>query len=199
MDEKLQCVQCGSLEGVENCAVAGETLPLCPKCRRAALAQEHGPEADVNEKRPINYLTGTLGALLGSFIGMLLTLLFLQIGKFSIVIGIALGFLTVFGFKKLGCGLGVGGFLICAIISMAAAYLAMQCHVALLVAKESQANQTTFLEALRILPELKTRGFLNMDSYNKILNALLLDTGFGLVFTLFPWRKKKTESAEEKV
>lgn len=44
----------------------------------------------------------------------------------------------------------------------------------------------TFLEALRILLELKTWGFLNMDSYNKILNALLLDTGVGLWFTLFP-------------
>ncbi len=44
----------------------------------------------------------------------------------------------------------------------------------------------TFLEALWILLELKTRGFLNKDSYNKILNALLLDTGVGLGFTLFP-------------
>lgn len=202
MENELQCAHCGTFDGVMVCTIAGQTQPLCPECQRAMLAQTRGMNAPTGEKPQINYLTGTLGALAGALLGLLIGTIIDALGSIligNIVGGIALGLLTVLGFRKTGHGLGVGGFLICAVISMPAAYLLLQIAYALLLTRELAASNVTFFDAVQIMPALKARGLLDMDIYNKILRDLLCDTGIGLLSTIIPsWKKKKAAQKGEK-
>ena len=190
MENELQCAHCGAFDDVMRCTIAGETLPLCPECQRAMLARTHGAEAPAGEKPRINYLTGTLGALAGALIGMLLILLTMRLGYVTIIGGIVLGALTMLAFRKVGGDIDVLGIIICVLVSIAVTYLAIQLNIAIMLTKE--LSNINFFDALRIIPELKAQNLLDMDSYMEDVGKVYYFTGLGLVFELIPsWKKKK--------
>ena len=189
-----QCARCGGLGSVKDCVVDGAVLPLCPECRKQLIAQTRAA-GSAGSGQPIHYLKGTLGALIGGVAGVLLILLVMQIGYITTGGGLALGAATMFLFKKFGHGINAAGLAICLLVSLLAAYLALQLNLALLLIKEVQVDITVF-DALRVLPELKAQKILDMDAYYEDLLKLFGYTGFGLVLAVLPGRKKNTKKRE---
>lgn len=197
MENELQCAHCGTYDGVMICTIAGETLPLCPECQRVMLAQARGAKVPVGETPRINYLTGTLGALAGALIGMLLILLTMRLGYVTIIGGIVLGALTMLAFRKAGQGIDVFGIIICVLVSVAVTYLAIQLNIAIMLTRE--LSNVNIFDALRIMPELKAQELLDMDSYMSNAGKVYYYTGLGLVLELIPnWKKKKAGDKGEK-
>lgn len=194
MENELQCAHCGAFDDVMHCTIAGETLPLCPECQRAMLARTHGAEASTGEKPRINYLTGTLGALAGALIGMLLILLTMRQGYVTTIGGIVLGALTMLAFRKIGGDIDVLGIIICVLVSIAVTYLAIQLNIAIVLTEE--LSNVNFFDALRIIPELKAQELLDMDSYMKDVGKVFYYTGLGLAVELI-WEHRKKKAANK--
>ena len=190
MENELQCAHCGAFDDVMLCTIAGKTQPLCPECQRAMLAQMRDTKASAGERPQINYLTGTLGALAGALIGMLLILLTMRLGYVTIIGGIVLGALTMLAFRKVGGNIDVLGIIICVLISVVVTYLAIQLNIAIMLTKE--VSNINIFDALRIMPELKAQKLLDMGTYMEDVGNVYYYTGLGLVFELIPsWKKKK--------
>ena len=78
-----------------------------------------------------NYFLGTVGALLGAIIGMVLVLIVARFGFVSLIAGIIMGCLIVYFYKKFGKKFTLPGFVISTIIAIVMTYLAFRLDIAL--------------------------------------------------------------------
>lgn len=83
------------------------------------------------DETPENRVMGIIGGLLGSLAGVLVILLIGRLRRVSVLGGLVMGFVSVFGYKKLGHKLSSAGAVICTVIAVAMSYLAFRIDAAL--------------------------------------------------------------------
>ncbi len=83
------------------------------------------PESSVaSNNRSENVVTGTIGALLGSLIGVAVWVLISKAGYIAGIAGLAMAICSLYGYKKLGGELSKRGAIICIIIIIGMVYFA---------------------------------------------------------------------------
>ncbi|MDO4166401.1 MAG: hypothetical protein Q4D32_03245 [Eubacteriales bacterium] len=80
-----------------------------------------------------NVITGTVGALLGSLVGVALWVLIYQLGYLAGIAGAVMIVCAMFGYEKLGKSLDTKGVVICVILSIVMIFLAQQLAMTLAV------------------------------------------------------------------
>ena len=88
------------------------------------------------ETKQENRLAGIVGALIGSIIGGMASVLVGQLGWISAVSGVILAFSTLKGYETLGKGLSKAGILVCIVLMLATPYLADRISWAMVIVKE---------------------------------------------------------------
>lgn len=88
------------------------------------------------KERKENVVTGTIGALLGSLIGVALWVLIAKLGFISAIAGLVMTFCSLLGYMKLGGGLIKKGVIICIIINIIMVYMATRLSWSLIIYDE---------------------------------------------------------------
>ena len=82
-----------------------------------------------------NLILGTIGALVGSLLGVFAIVALGQIGYVAVVSGIVMGFGTFVGYAKLGGGMDLKGIIISVLIMIVMIYVANRINWALFIIK----------------------------------------------------------------
>lgn len=144
-----------------------------------------------------NILLGTIGALIGSVIGVLAIVLVAQLGYVAFISGIIMGVCALKGYKLLGNRVSVKGGIISVIVIIAMTYLANQLNWAIPI---SSYYNLSFFEVLREVPNLVKEGIIDNSIYYKQLALLYLFTIVSAVLTIISEiRYEKTKFNIEKL
>ena len=117
------CEVSGRNDNLVFCMVGGEVKLLCDEEYGKAELTIKNRSYSKSEKGE-NVVTGIVGALLGSFIGVIAIVLIGQLGYVSVFAGLIMGVCTVKGYAILGGKLSKKGALISVIIMFAMTYVA---------------------------------------------------------------------------
>lgn len=128
------CQACGAAAQTDACCMSGEPALLCGSCfssaERSALEQK-----ETEMQREESVLRGTVGALLGSFLGALVVLLLGQLGYVAALSGVVAAVCTFKGYEKLGGRLTKKGVVISLVCMAVMIFLGYQADWALLIAR----------------------------------------------------------------
>ena len=137
------------------------------------------PETAVaSNNRSENVITGTIGALLGSLIGVAVWVLISKAGYIAGIAGLVMAFCSLFGYMKLGGGLSKKGGIICIAIIIGMVYFATRLSWTLEIydALREIDPEISFVKIFGKLPELLKLTNSKFDFYK--------DLAIGYVLTL---------------
>ncbi|MGN0435542.1 MAG: hypothetical protein ACI4D8_02805 [Wujia sp.] len=130
-----------------------------------------------------NYLMGTIGAIAGAFLVALIILFFARMGKIIAIIGVGLGFATVYGYEKLGKKFSGISMVICSVVAVGMTYLTFRTHVAMNLHKafkEAASIDADFKYCFKHAREwYDTLG--KLDAYNHDFILLMLVGILGII------------------
>lgn len=130
------CEVSGRNDNLVFCMVGGEVMLLCDEEYGKAELTIKNRSYSKREKGE-NIVTGIVGALLGSFIGVIAIVLIGQLGYVSVLAGLIMGVCTVKGYALLGGKLSKKGALISVIIMFAMTYVAAILDACVYVIRQS--------------------------------------------------------------
>lgn len=130
------------------------------------------------KKKKGNVVAGTVGAFLGSLIGVACIVIVGQMGYVASVCGLVMAVCALKGYELLGGGLGKPGAAVSSVLIVVMTYLAHQLDWAVSAAS---ALETGILEAFRAIPYLREVGAIEARSYWGGLAMLYLFTLVGAV------------------
>lgn len=133
------------------------------------------------KKKKGNVVAGTVGAFLGSLIGVACIVIVGQMGYVASVCGLVMAVCALKGYELLGGGLGKPGAAVSSVLIVVMTYLAHQLDWAVSAAS---ALETGILEAFRAIPYLREVGAIEARSYWGGLAMLYLFTLVGAVPTV---------------
>lgn len=131
------------------------------------------PEAYLD--KPVNMVTGIVGAFLGVLIGVVLWVIIYQMGYIAGLAGFVMMICAFKGFELLGGKMNIPGAVICIVMVLVAVYFAHNISIAISVMTE--VDGYTFGTAYRFIPT-----FRNMSS--EFDSAYIHDLVLGYVLTL---------------
>ena len=124
-----------------------------------------------------NVLTGTIGAFLGSLIGVALWIGVGLIGYIAAICGIVLAISTIKGYQLFGGKLNKKGIFITILITIVMVFVSQYLSLTLDAYNELKTDyDITIFEALQMMPELLTDSEISRNFY--------LNLGLGYVFTI---------------
>lgn len=126
-----------------------------------------------------NILLGTIGAFIGSLIGVLAIVLIGQLGYIAYISGIIMGVCAIKGYQILGRRISIKGGIITVIVIILMTYLANQLNWAIPIANYYQVS---IFEVLRELPKLVKEGLIDNSHYYR---ELFLVYAFTIVSAIF--------------
>ena len=126
-----------------------------------------------------NILLGTIGAFIGSLIGVLAIVLIGQLGYIAYISGIIMGVCAIKGYQILGRRISIKGGIITVIVIILMTYLANQLNWAIPIANYYQVS---IFEVLRELPKLVKDGSIDNSHYYR---ELFLVYAFTIVSAIF--------------
>lgn len=126
-------------------------------------------------QKPINYVTGVVGALLGVIIGTVLWVVIFQFGYIAGFAGFVMMICSFKGFELLGGRINIPGIIICALMDFAAIYFAHNIAYAVGLMQEMTETKLTFSAAYQSIPRL-------IDAFEEFADAYYHDliVGYGL-------------------
>lgn len=130
------------------------------------------------EKRRGNFITGTVGAFLGSLIGVICIVLVGQLGYMASVSGLVMAVCAIKGYELLGGGLSKKGAAVSAVLVLVMTYFANQLDWAISVAEVYEAG---VIESFRTIGYLLEIGYIEGTAYWGNLVMLYLFTLLGAV------------------
>ena len=173
-----------------NCTKCGNPLAdnaaFCEFCGQSV---EHTPAEPA--KKPENFVTGLVGALIGSLIGAASIILFSQLGFVSALSGLVLAVCTLKGYELLGGRMSKKGIIVSIVLMLVMPYVADRMDWAIVIMGEYADMGVTFGEAFAVVPLMISEGAIELSSY---LTNLLMIYGFavlGAFSTLRSALKKK--------
>lgn len=173
-----RCMHCDSQGNLGIYSAMGGYAILCPACFEKAKSELSDAQQELHEK-PTNYAAGIVGALLGALPGVALWIIIGEFGKIAAVSSLVLVLGSLFGFKKLGGKLNIGGVIISVVIAAAMLYLAEFSSTALEVYNAYKAEyDITFFDAFRAVPDvLKDHEVFSAFAYDLVVGYVLLIAG----------------------
>ena len=168
------CQACGSQEGLSTCLAGGTPLLLCPSCRETA-SQQFLQNAGEMKKRRGHFLTGAVGAILGSLLGVAAWVLVYRLGYIAAIVGLIMIVCTFKGFSLFGGKLNLPGILFCVVLSAAMLYMGEQVAVAWEIYDIFRTDfALTFFDAYQSIPAFM--------EYEEFRRAVISDMIFGYIF-----------------
>ena len=168
------CQKCGSPEGVSSCLANSNSLLLCQNCRETA-AQQIAQKAGEMKKRRGNFLSGAVGAILGSLLGVAAWVLVYRLGYIAAIVGLIMIVCTFKGFSLFGGKLNVPGILFCVVLSAGMLYVGEQVAIAWEIYDTFRTDfSVTFFQAYQSIPT-----FMEYDEFRR---AVIADMAYGYLF-----------------
>lgn len=172
-----------------SCEICGEDMPTsinlinnipfctCEKCYGEIIGDLD--DAQINFKnQKNNIVSGTVGAFLGSLIGVALWVVIYAIGYIASICGIVLAICAIKGYKKFGGKLDKAGIIITILVTIFMVYVANYIsygYEVYIAFKE--------VENINLLEAIRSVGFL-VSEYEDFGNSFIGDLVFGYFFTL---------------
>lgn len=130
------CGVCGKEDVTPSlCSVSGNVQFICEECGTQNEQLLNEAQAQEREK-PVNMITGIVGALLGVIIGMVLWVIVYQMGYMASFVGFVMMICSFKGFELLGGRLNTPGIIICVILDFVAVYFAHNIAIAVAISQE---------------------------------------------------------------
>ena len=162
------CQNCGSAVETDPCIMTGVPSLLCDSCyQQLGHLQEQNQQAELGKTE--NVVAGTVGALLGSLLGVACIVLLGQLGYVAAVSGIVMAICTMKGYELLGGKLTKKGVIISGVIMIVMTYVGDRVDWAIMIARELE---TDVFYGYRLLPLLLSEEVIDMTSY--VLELVLL-------------------------
>ena len=158
---KRGCQRCGQDVPTVGANVAGAYLSLCEECFATLRGQMEVSHSQYQTRRE-SVLAGTIGALLGSLLGVAAIVIVSRLGYVAAVTGVVMAVCTLLGYEKLGTKLTKKGVVICSVIMLGMTYIANQLDWAILIMQEFGSN---FFEAYQSISILLGYGVIEAGSY----------------------------------
>lgn len=168
------CQSCGS-ENTSACYVSGGYMHLCPDCY-VKMQHNNTLAASAKQNKSENVIAGTVGALLGSLVGVVSIIIFSQLGYVAILSGIIMAICTLKGYELLGGKLTKKGIIVSVIVMIVMTYVGDRLDWAIVIAS---ALDVPFTLAYQILPDLLYEEVIEMATYvgNLVLQYLFVLLG----------------------
>ena len=126
------------------------------------------------EEKPVNMVTGIVGAFGGVLIGVVLWILIYQMGFIAGIAGFVMMICAFKGFELLGGRINLAGAVICVILVLVAVYFAHNIAIAISVMQELDTSFSSAYQSLSVL----------RDEVSEFNSAYLHDLLIGYVLTL---------------
>lgn len=170
------CQVCGQVGPTEACSVGGRLLHLCQRCFTEAQQREA-----MSPTRKENPIAGTVGALLGSLIGVACIILLSRLGFVAALSGVVMAVCALKGYELLGGRLTRKGVVIGAILALVMTYMADRIDWAIVVMQETGIDLFT---GFQLIPVLLEEGFIEASGYWGNLVLLYVFLLIGMVPTM---------------
>ena len=174
------CQSCGQTADTDACIMAGVPSLLCDSCYQQLGHDQEQAHQEAAQK-PENVLTGVVGALLGSLLGVGCIVLLGQLGYVAALSGIVLAICTLKGYELLGGRLSTKGIVISCVLMLVMTYVGHRLDWAITVAKYFEASLT---DSFRAIPYLIDEDILDGGVYVGNLIKLYMFTLVGAVPTI---------------
>lgn len=140
---------------------------------------------------------GTVGALIGSVVGVLLILILGRLGRVSVLSGLVMGLCSIIGYKKLGTKIGKKGSVICIAISLFMTYLGFRLDTAIDVysALVEELEGLAFSECLLYSKEVFAAADI-LDTYYINLFMMMLSGVGGAAAAVYAENKQQQSNRE---
>lgn len=187
------CSICGQNARFAGYQSGSDCLHLCESCESRINGGflELSPTTDQSRKE--NVLSGTIGAFIGSLLGVLMIVVLGRLGIVASFSGVVMAVGVLKGYKILGGNLSKRGIVISVVIMLIMAYVGDRLDWALLVYQEygrwTGSIRFSFVECYLAVPGLIRAGVIEMRRY--LLNLAML-YGF-LLLGAVPTIRKRTQ------
>lgn len=172
------CQSCGQVVDAEPCMMAGAPSLLCDSCYQQLGASQEQQEVS---GKPENAVAGTVGALLGSVLGVGCIVLLGQLGYVAALSGIVMAVCALKGYELLGGNLSTKGIVIGCVLMLVMTYVGYRLDWAITVARYFEAG---LLEAYQAIPYLIDEEVIEGGVYMGTLLELYLFMLIGAVPTI---------------
>lgn len=187
------CSVCGQSVEVEPYQVANGYMHLCPNCETSIRGNMMTITQQGQSKKD-NVVAGTVGALLGSVLGVICIILLSQMGYVAAISGVIMAVGVLKGYELLGKKLTKKGIIIGVVIMLVMTYVGDRLDWAIDLYKEVKPD-ATFFECYRLIPILLREGIITMRNYIGHLVMLYLFLLFGAVPTIIGAASEKQASS----
>ena len=192
-DERNIPEQDGDMTGSMNQAQPESMM----KISTADQASAPNASSDAKAEPKENMLLGTVGAVLGSLIGVLAIVLLDRLGFVAAISGLAMAAGTILLYEKFAKGLSVKGIAICIVVMILMTLLAENIAVSIAVVQEAAEDYgvtLSFGEVFGNLYKLIADGVVDRGTYFGSLAMVYLFNAlgaFGIIKSSFDKRKKQ--------
>lgn len=152
------CQTCGRRGAAPARYLSGGYAMLCQDC----YAQLQQRVVTSHAARTENRVSGVVGALLGSLIGVLCIVLISQLGYVAALSGVVMAVCTLKGYELLGGKLSGFGITVSSILMLVMAYVGDRLDWALIIARELEVDLFT---SFRVVPMLLSEQMLDAGTY----------------------------------
>ena len=174
------CERCGSTSPTEVCAVGVGKAILCESCYQQ-VQNESFQRQQVLDAKSENVVGGTVGALIGSLIGVAAIIIISRLGFVAAISGVIMGVCTLKGYEMLGGKLTKKGIVISIIIMLLMVYIGDRFDWAIMAAKEFGGSVFSWF---REIPGLVSDGAIESGVYSGNLVKLYAFAILGAIPTI---------------
>lgn len=188
------CEKCGTTMGVTPCSINDQGHMLCSGCySEVSTALEQNQKLAKGRKGSL--LTGLVGALLGSLLGVAAIVVISQLGYVAAISGVIMGVCTLKGYELLGGKATVLGMILCSLLMVVMVLVGDSIDWALLLVNEFDV---TFVEGYQAIPALLLEDIIPMGDYLLNLVQLYAFTALGAVPAILNFFRQKNGSYKAK-
>ncbi len=172
------CQTCGQTGATGECIASGAPMLLCSSCY-GAMQREAAVKGSKLQTESV--LTGLVGALLGSLVGVASILLLSQLGYVSALSGVLMAVCTLKGYEWMGRRISKKGVVLCVLVMLVMTFVGDWLDWAVLLAQELEVRLAI---AFRAMPGLLQEEIIPMSNYLGNLGILYLFVLLGMVPTV---------------
>ena len=177
------CAQCGAVGATDPAVISGQKMHLCGSCYESMSSAAAVEQAKKAAKRP-NAVAGTVGALLGSLIGVLAIVILSRIGVYSAISGLIMAVCVIKGYELLGGRLNTAGIVICSIIMLLMVYVGDRVDWSIVIMEAYKEEGVDFFTAFQAVGWFLQNGAIDGVDYGFNLAGLYLFALLGMVPTV---------------
>ena len=177
------CQNCGSAVETDPCIMTGVPSLLCDSCyQQLGHLQEQNQQAELGKTE--NVVAGTVGALLGSLLGVACIVLLGQLGYVAAASGIVMAICTMKGMSCWPAGSPPWVSVVSIVLMLGMTYVGYQLDWSVAIYNElKEYYQLSLLDCFRMIPEMLRQEIIDSSTYIGELVKLYAFTLLGAIPT----------------